>query len=481
MEHNFNDFTNHKNNIYYEKYKKYKKKYLDLQTGNEGMNEGMNEGGNGNIRHNCHPKNKYNEICVQNIKGHYKSKKSCVNDCENKYINHHLTRANIKGETLKFHLFIKDIIKNENIDVYIKGGNVIGLYVLKMIYNKYYGTKRQGSPRNKDNDDKFKKSFNEFLKLELMKDWDFAAYTKNKINKEYRNKLDKIAKKYKLTPRAKTFILYQTYKPILIDKKALFEIAIVDSDAYSTLELPMTTMKIKVHEYNLKYFYMFAKSFLSHKLIGEDFDFNILKKIINSVNVVTHPHKNGLYDPDKHFDKGGLNEDIVNFIKSFSKKDTNIAQFLVIHMEDPYRLLYRLPEKNIPKTDKIKDFIKKELPGSKMPSWLMDTDKISKIVRSFAKALGHKINDIYSIEFKKNKSVNKSIGKVAEFMTGVKFNRTLLEYNNFSDENKEILNLIFKPLIDTAQSKQIEQLEQIDQLETSKSLIKLLKFLNNKL
>jgi len=442
---------NETNNSHYKEYLRCKQKYLELKNIDQ-------SGGKKKSRHECKPTNKYNNICIQNDKGYYKSKESCINDCENKYINHHLIKSNIKGETVKFYLFIKDIIKNEKINVYIKGGNVIGLYILKMIYNEHFG---------KNKDKKFKKAFNEFLKLGLMKDWDFAAYCKFDITQEYRTKLDKIAKKYKLVPRAKTFILYQTYKPILIDKKALFEIAILDSDAYSTLELPMTTMKVKVHEHNLKYIFMFAKSFLAHELTGEEFDFDILKKMIRKINVIVHPHKNGLYDPGKNFDNGGLSDDLIHFIDTFSKEDKKLSQFIVIHLQDPYRLLYRFPEKNVPKTDKIKSFIKKELPNSTMPSWLMDTNKLSKLTKSFAKVLGEKLRTIYT---------NGSIDDVNDFMSGVKFGRTQIEYDNFTDKNKKVLNLIFKPLLDSIRSGEIDSFVSKDKND----IIKFIKFMDSK-
>jgi hypothetical protein len=457
-------------NSYYEKYMKSKQQYIDLKNHHaSSLQCGRNEqyGGKG-IRHSCDPTKKYSNICAKDDKGYYKSEGKCINDCETKYITHHLTKSNIRGETVKFYLFIKDIIKNEKIDVYIKGGNVIGMYLLKMIYNKY-----------KNDDAKFKKAFDEFLKLELMKDWDFAAYTESdrgshtrrEITPDYRKKLDKMAKKYKLVPRAKTFVLYQTYKPILIDNKALFEIAILDSDAYSTLELPMTTMKVKVHEYNLKYIYMFAKSFLAHELTGEAFDFDILKKMIKSINVVVHPHESGLYVPGKHFDNGGLSDDLIYFINTFTEGDSKLSQFLVIHLQDPYRLLYRFPEKNVPKTKKIKKFIKSELPGTSkrdMPSWLMETSKLSKMTKAFAEALGQEIQKIYE---------KGSVDKVSEFTSGIKFCRTQIEYNNFSEESKDVLNVMLKPLIDSMGQEQIKS----SVSKEKNDVIKFIKFLNGKL
>jgi len=399
--------------MYYDKYMKYKAKYLELKGG--AINKTSKQ-----ERHECKPQNKYADICIPNPKGEYRTKDSCINDCENKYINHHLIKAHIKGETLQFYLFIKDIIKNENIDVYIKGGNVIGIYLLKMIYEKY-----------KNDDLKFKHAFDEFLKLELIKDWDFAGYTKNEITQRYRENLDNIADKYKLVPRAKTFVLYRTKRPILIEEKALFEIAILDSDAYTKLEIPMTTMKVRVNEYNIKYIFMFAKSFLN-----KEFDFDIIKKMISKINVIVHPHKNGLYDPGNKFDKGGFSEELLKFIDEFAKKDKSISQFLIIHLQDPFRMLYRLPEKNIPKTEKIKKFIREDIKGSKLPNWLMDTEKISKLVKSFAKSLGQKLKDINDLD------------KIDKFMCGLNLKSNRDKYDTlFSNDSKELLQLIFGPIL----------------------------------
>lgn len=214
---------------------------------------------------------------------------------------------------------------------------------------------------------------------------------------------------------------------------------------------------------------MFAKSFLSNKLTGEEFDFDILKKMIAKINIIVHPHKDGLYDPNKNFDNGQLNDDLIDFINEYSKKDKKIAQFLVIHIEDPFRLLYRLPEKNIPKTERIKKFIKEVLKESTMPSWLMDTDKISKLVHSFVETLGLKIKDIYLNEFKKNKSVSESINKVVQFMAGINFNRTQLEYDNLSEGSIKLLELLFKPLI--------KQLPSLEIVGCADNLVKFIKFL----
>lgn len=385
----------------------------------------------------CNPKNAFKELCFEKDDGKYKTHKSCINDCENNYINHHLIETGIKGETNKFYLFIKDIIKNEKMDVYIKGGNVIGLKILKMIRDKY-----------KNNETIFREVFEKFLELELIKDWDFAAYTSEPITENYRNKLDKIAKGYKLVPRAKTFILYQTKKPLLTEDKAMFEIAVVDSDAFTKLEIPLTTMKIGINKYNIKYIFMFCKMFMTSEN-RENIDFDILKRMIDKINIIIHPHHNGLYKVDnKNFDKGKLSDELVDFIDKYSKYDKNLHQFLIIHIEDPFRILYRLPEKNIKKNDKIKNFVHKYI-DEKNQSWLFDSEFINKMINKFMNDLGKKIEDTYNDNYKNTGNVEVSLEKSLKILDGISFNRVQSDYKLLTDTGKELLELLFRKLIDT--------------------------------
>jgi hypothetical protein len=424
---------------YYKKYLKYKLKYYNLRNVNN-INNNVNIDLCGGMRFDCDPKEKFKDICKENEKGKYKTKESCINDCENQYINKHLLDINIKGETVKFYLFIKDIIQNEKINVYIKGGNVIGLKLLKMIYNKY-----------KNDDKKFREIFNKFLSLELIKDWDFAAYTTQPIDDKYREKLDKIAEKYKLVPRAKTFILYQTKRPILTEDKPLFEISIVeDADSFSKLEIPMTTMKVKITEYNLKYIYMFAKSFLAYKNKNEEFDFDIIKRMLDKINILIHPHKKGLYDvgeKKERYDKGELNDELIKFINTYDDFDKNFPQFLITHLEDPYRMLFRLIDKNIKKSEKIKQFIKDDMKDDPRQTWLFDSKWLLDKIYVFMKAFGEKIHKIYIDEYYTTNSLEKSLHKVGKFLEGINFGRTEIELDNFSEDGKKLINLMLGKLI----------------------------------
>lgn len=431
---------------YKQKYYKYKLKYINLKQIRKHIKNEMYGGG----KYDCDPSKDFKELCFEKENGKYKSKESCINDCENKYITSNLIKANIKGESLKFQLFIKDIIKTKEIDVYIKGGNVIGLKLLKMIYDKY-----------KNDNIQFMKVFNKFLELELIKDWDFAGYTKNQIDESYRDELDKKASEYKLVPRAKTFILYQTKRPLLTEGKPMFEIALLDSDSFSKMEIPLTTMKMKVTEYNIKYVFMYCKSFLNK----DNIDFDMLKRMIEKTNIIIYPHKNGLYEvTPKTFDKGELNDDLIKFIKTFDDFDKNMPQFLATQIEDPFRILYRLPEKNIKKNDKIKDFIKTYI--TKEPqTWLFDSTFITKILKIFMEQLGEKIYNIYIENYEKTTNKQESLELAVKFLDGINFSRVQIDFKLLSEFGINLLKLLFEKLIN-----KIEKINLVGLKDTNKTI-----------
>ena len=389
----------------------------------------------------CDPnKNKSEQICyvqeknnsMKSEKNIFKTKTECDDKCEDKFINVQLKKANIFNECIQFYLFIRDLINKEHMKIYIKGGNVIGLAVLKLIFDEY-----------KNDDIGFARVFKNFLSMELIKDWDFTAYTDGKdTDDKYRTKLNKMAAKYKLVPRAKTFILYQTKIPILVYEKALFEIAIIPSDTpFSKMEIPLTTMKVKIDEHNLKYIFIMSKNFYSYQTKLIPFDLNIIKKVISKTNIIIHPHKFGLYDPGSKIDTGDLNKELVEFINNFVSKDKYWTQFLITQIEDPYRLIYRMPEKNIVKTNQIEKFIKVNLPKTIKPDWLMDTNKTSKILEKFIDKLGLELKKIYSD--------TQLLEGVLDFLDGANFGKPQIqvEWNEFNSTVKNRIKRIFEPTI----------------------------------
>jgi hypothetical protein len=417
------------------------------QSGGNDSQSGVNDSQSGG-KYGCNYQNKFDEICKDDDKGIYKSKESCINDCETRYIDNQLVIGKIKHETMKFFLFIKELINNEKMEVYIKGGNVLGMKILRLIYKQYKNT------------DKFEYYFNKFLELELIKDWDFVAYSKKKLTDEYKIKIDSIAKKFKLVSRAKTFILYQTKRPILIEDKALYEIAIYDKELineYSQLEIPLTTMKIQINQFNLKYIFMFSKSFRD-----KTFDLSIIKRMIEKIHVSIHPYENGMYKT-KNIDRGNLSKDMLNFIFKYKQYDTNLPQFLITQTTDLTRMIFRLIEKNIPKTDKIYHFLKNDIKYEKKPRWLLNTKFIMNMIDKFSKELGKKLLEIYKS--------TKSIEKINLFLTGVRIDRIEIDFDKLTEQGKLLVKNIFSNLIKEIGEDVIKDLNNDDKLN------KLLKFL----
>jgi hypothetical protein len=212
---------------------------------------------------------------------------------------------------------------------------------------------------------------------------------------------------------------------------------------------------------------MLAKSFLAYKQKGEEFDFDILKRMLDKLIIIIHPHKKGLYDvgeKGERFDKGNLNDDLIKYINTFDDFDKNLPQFLATHIEDPYRMLFRLIDKNIKKSEKIKQFLKEELKDNSEHQWLFNSEWLLKKINYFMHNFGEKIHNIYIEEYYKTNSLEKSLYKVSQFLEGINFGRTELELENFSEDGKKLLDLMIGKLIKEILSKyKNDDLKKIDE------------------
>lgn len=391
----------------YLKYLIYKAKYLTLKNEQKG----------GNTKYKCNPLSPFIEICESDDNGIYRSKEKCMNECEKKYINYHLIKTKLKHETDQFKQFIYELM-DSNYNVYIKGGTVLGLQILKILYDKY-------------SDTKFDLYFKEFIKTGLIRDWDFVAYT-YLIDDSFKKNMDKIAQKNGLVSRAKTFILYQSKYPIKINDQALFEIAILQNcNENIDLELPLTTMKIKVDKKNLDYIFIMAKCFSSN----ENIDTNLIKHIIKNINIIIPTNKNGFFLFDKLY-TGDLSNEMIKLIKNFTK-DIYLQQFIITHIKEPNRLLYRLLEKNIPKVNKIKTFFREANINCNSYKWLFDHLFISNMVENFVNILGSKIYSFINNE-------GNVIQNIENFLNGINFIRFETEFNNFGCKGIEFIKILFE-------------------------------------
>jgi hypothetical protein len=212
------------------------------------------------------------------------------------------------------------------------------------------------------------------------------------------------------------------------------------NEIYSNLELPLTTMTVKINKKNLNYVFMFAKCFYSYKLKNIPIDIDIIKHMISKLNFYIYPNKNGLFSINKdNYHVGSLNKNIVEYIHKFSHS-IDKEQFLITQIQEPNRIFYRLLEKNIPKVDKIISFLKKyNLPSDH--SWLFNSKSIEKLINSFISDLGDKIVDI----FNKQSNPVDGLNDVSDFLDGVHLRRIEIEYPNTCEKGKNLIKkLLFK-------------------------------------
>ena len=70
--------------------------------------------------------------------------------------------------------------------------------------------------------------------------------------------------------------------------------------------------------------------------------------------------------------------------------------------------------------------------------------------------------------------MNQSMDSIVAFLDGVNFNRTRIEYDNITEDNKKLLKQIFSPLVNKI------GIDNIESLEETSNLITFIKFLINK-
>ena len=454
--------------IIYNKYIKYKNKYKNLQSEimSGGRSKSKSKKSNTGEKYSCDTTNKYKDICSVNGSGVYNSLQACKNDCKIRYITAHLKKSDLNQEVQMYQGFVNKLLEMD-IEVYIKGGTTMGLKLLQMIYRAYP-------------DNRFEKYLYKFLEMDLIKDWDFACYTKKPIDKETHEKFIKLAKKYNLVSRASLFVLFQAKRPIEESKdKILFEIGINEKFKLSSMELPLTTMKIKINKYNIKNIFMFALCFYNYKKYNIPFDIDLVKELVTNIHVDIFKYRDGLFKyDDKMFDTGNIHGQLLDLIMEYKNININYPQLLISLTSEPNRIFFRLVEKNIPKNDSMKDFINKNK-IDKNVSWLIDSKEILDLVEGYLKKLSKFMTDTYS----KNK-LTQCIELIDEFYQGVVIRKVKLDFKYYKSTGIKLLKIWIGPLYDLIGVKNINKLyeelldKKLNLVSRENSIVDLLYFIS---
>ena len=314
----------------------------------------------------------------------------------------------LDDEIKKWISFIHDLISN-NYDVYVKGGSVTGLHVIKLL--------------NSNQIDDF-----------LIKDWDFTVFTDPKKYDD----IITLAKLYDIYLEGKTIIVLRHINHIKINNETLFELSVKDKEHMSDLELPISTMKIKITQDNIDNLFELSKQFY-------------LKNYTNTLDKIKHidiiiPHcANGYFAiTSDTFDAGNLSEHLIDII-NLSTKNINKRQFLITHIKQPDRLFHRLNK------NKIKSQYIEKLNMSQH-DWVLNMQSVNKLIDKFLTLLQikstntfNKYADKLNIEITEECVVNMFTELELVFI-GCNINRLLGLYKTFSTESQVQIQMLM-PII----------------------------------
>lgn len=453
--------------MYKDKYVKYKHKYLKLKA---------LIGGDGDM-YGCDIVRGFGEKCIKDEKGTYETFDECDEKCTIVYIDVNSQYKELRDEVENLSNFIRTML-NKKFDVYLKGGSVIGLLVAKLM------------------GDKLRSNFEKFLELDLIKDWDFTVYTeiiveKMKIVKKGeidpyplpKEVADELKKNMLKSEGATIGIVRYEKKKIVIGTDYQYEISVKPNDAISDLEIPMTSMKVKITTANINTIFALANQFFRYiteknsKLIDIDFFIKVLK----DTDIIINKHENGLFIVDT-VDYAGLSSKMISCING-TTDNINERQFLVCQITEPDRLFVRLLSKNIKKSDRIYELL------GKTESWLLSKKRVFDLCQKFLSNIGKmileefvsidetfrlytsvlKINNVRKVKFceilqEKYKTLEKTYSdniKSTNQAISKEYTSKLEQINKLSDDCKKMSdnkNMVDVQLYDLEEST-LEQLE----------------------
>lgn len=275
------------------------------------------------------------------------------------------TETNI--ELANWKKYISNILQSNN-KLYIKGGNALGLFILKSFIHK----------------PNFDTYYKEFVNYGFIKDWDFYCYGVDNIARE--NILDK----YDMTLEGQKIqiIRYKTmHERLLLNNSPLIELAIHKKEQLSDMEIPLTCIKIPITDNNLDIMFDVISMFYNNII-----DKIILFKLFESIEFIQYEHNQyGLFSVNLNiFDDGNLSSTFLQLIRNYTIDE---QQFIISHMKQPDRLFTRLIQKNIPKSNNIIKFC--ELIGMHKYDFILDEQFINNLIWKFYEDLKNVVIELF--------------------------------------------------------------------------------------
>lgn len=246
--------------------------------------------------------------------------------------------------------FIHNLL-DDKYDIYVKGGSVLGLY------------------------------------LQDVRDWDFVIYT----SKPNFQSIIKTAKQYDIIQDSKQIVILRSTNYIKINNDALFEMAIKENEIMSDLELPMTTMKLKLNKDNMNTLFDLALSIYCNNISFDGIT------VISMTNIEIPESDNGFFKVTE-LDHGGLSLTMLDIIRQ-TTSNMNEQQFLITHLKQPDRLFCRLP-KNCRKTIDL---------AYTQQTVLLNVTLVNQLVEQLITNIHDYVNKIFIIDYTNKKEYELSL------------------------------------------------------------------------
>ena len=240
--------------------------------------------------------------------------------------------AQIEFDTWKnYFKKILSLQSSKPLSLFVKGGSIIGLKTLQLVMSEPFSSQSAIVFDSVFVSD----IYNKFLKLDLVKDWDFVLYgIENKMMDDFA----RISKQFDINNEGSKIMVmrYRCGNNRLhfdsnnnsVNKninQPLFELAVNNELKLSATEIPLTLMMIEISEENIDNIFFIIKEFYNYQITGQFSPSNIFK-ILMFLNIII-PKCNiyGLFLMDNnHLDKGYLSTELVNIIKCTSDYICNL-------------------------------------------------------------------------------------------------------------------------------------------------------------
>ena len=238
---------------------------------------------------------KIKELCVDDESGKYEHKDECETYCLDQKLNTELTA---------WKSLFKWCLENlPNNPIYCKGGSALGLEVLKSILNK--------DPSK----------YQDFLSLNLIKDWDFTVF----MSEEDRERFIKhvthkdLPDNLRFNVDGKKITMIRFNNALMIGDDYLLELSAKIDQTLDDLELPLTNLKFEVNSNNIGLFFEIVKIYVKNDIKLEKM-LEILNELLNKILVngveLVDSIENGLYtitDPRK-ISTAGLSDELLGIM-----------------------------------------------------------------------------------------------------------------------------------------------------------------------